>query len=163
MSMEVRRRYTPILTPKVLWITDTGEEILDRVRFSPTVVASAIEGLQRLENEDFDVVLASLPEREESAVAVLLEHFQQMQPTTPIVIYAPGARATEIVRLLRLGAFHMFEHGDASSLIYLAANSKWAQESKKEPGYSDHEPWRRLLIGQSRPMEQVIEKIRLVA
>jgi DNA-binding NtrC family response regulator len=163
MSMEVRRRYTPILTPKVLWITDTGEEILDRVRFSPTVVPSALEGLQRLENEDFDVVLASLPEREESAVAILLEQLQQTQPTTPILIYAPGARATEIVRLLRLGAFHVFEHGDASSLLYLAANAKWAQESKREPGYSDHEPWRRLLIGQSRPMEQVIEKIRLVA
>jgi DNA-binding NtrC family response regulator len=111
-----------------LWITDAEEEILDRVRFSPTVVQSAIEGLQRLENEDFDVVLASLPEREESAVAILLEQLQQTQPTTPILIYAPGARATEVVRLLRLAAFHVFEHGDASSLLYLPSCSGTSRE-----------------------------------
>ncbi len=119
-----------------MWITDTGEEILDRIRFSPTVVRSAIEALRRLESEDFDVVLASLPERDESAVAILLEQLQQTQPSTPILIYAPGARATEIVRLLRLGAFHVFEHGDAGSLLYLAANSKWARESREESDYS---------------------------
>jgi DNA-binding NtrC family response regulator len=146
-----------------LWITDTGEEILDRARFSPTVVPNGIEGLQRLENEDFDVVLASLPEREESAMAILLEQLQQTQPMTPILIYAPGARATEVVRLLRLGAFHVFEHGDASSLLYLAANSKWSQQSSAESAYSEKEPWRRFLIGESRQMEQVVEKIRLVA
>ena len=61
-----------------------------------------------------------------------------------------------------LGAFHVFEQGDATSLLYLAANSKWAQEAGRIR-LGEPEPWRRLLIGESRPMQQVVEKIRLVA
>ena len=146
-----------------MWIAETQEEILDRVRFSLVVVASASEGLQRLEAEDFDVILASLPVSDASAMAALLEQLQHAQPSTPILVHAPGARATEVARLLRLGAFHVFAHGDATSLAYMAANSKWAQESSREPAASEQEPWRRFLIGESRPMEQVVEKIRLVA
>ena len=146
-----------------MWITGSQEEILDRIRFSLTIVGSAAEGLQRLENEDFDVVLASLPERDGSAEMILLEQLQQTRPCIPILLYTPGARATEVVRLLQLGAFHVFEHGDASSLLNLAANAKWAQESRTQLPASDQEPWRDFIIGQSRPIEQVIEKIRLVA
>jgi transcriptional regulator with GAF, ATPase, and Fis domain len=44
----------------------------------------------------------------------------------------------------------------------LAANSKWAaQGSASEP--DRREPWRRNLIGESRPMQQIVERIRLVA
>lgn len=146
-----------------MWITDGQEEIVDRVRLSPVVVLSAAEGLRRLESEDFDVVLASLSFTDESLAASLLEQFQGAQPGTPVVIHAPGASATKVVRLLRLGAFHVFEHGDATSLIYLAANAKWSQESETNEQHRGQEAWRRYLIGESRPMQQIVEKIRLVA
>ncbi len=150
-----------ILTPKVLWITDGGEEIVDRVRLAPIVVTSAIDGLRKLQEEDFDVVLVSLPGREALDAAILLEELQQAQPATPVVIYAPDRSATEAVRLLQLGAFHVFEHGDATSLLFMAANWKRSQHSMPQPG--NGEPWRSFLVGESREVRQIIEKIRLVA
>lgn len=146
-----------------MWITDGQEEIIDRVRLSPIIVLSAAEGLRLLESEDFDVVLASLSFTDESLAAALIEQFHEAQPGTPVIIHAPGASATKIVRLLRLGAFHVFEHGDATSLLHLAANAKWSQESESEAHDCGREPWRRYLVGESRAMQQIQEKVRLVA
>ncbi len=162
MPMEKQRRLTAILTPRILWITDGQEEIVDLNRFSPVVVASATEGLFRLENENFDVVLLRLPVQDEDGAANMLEQFRQAQPGTPVVIHAPQASATGVVRLLHLGAFHVFGQGDATSLLYLAASSKWSHEHESECP-REREPARSLLIGESRPMQQIMEKIRLVA
>lgn len=152
-----------ILTPRILWITNGQEEIVDRVHLSPIIVLSASEALRRLEGEDFDVVLASLSFTDEGLAAGLLEQCRELQPDTPVVIHAPGASATRIVRLLQLGAFHVFEHGDATSLLYLAANTKWSQLAEREASGSPREPWRHYLMGESRAMEQIRDKIRLVA
>jgi len=135
--------------------------MMDINRFSPVVVQSAAEGLFRLENENFDAVLLRLPARDESGAANIIEQFHQAQPATPIVIHAPYASATEVVRLLHLGAFHVFGQGDATSLLYLAANTKWSHEEAESRW--EQEPERRLLIGESRPMQQIQEKIGLVA
>jgi DNA-binding NtrC family response regulator len=114
------------------------------------------------------VVLVSLPLSDCASAAGLLEEFQRAQPGTPVVLHAPSASPTEVVRLLRLGAFHVYSDGDATSLLFLAANSKWAQESSGNgitgpSAESESGPWRRFLIGDSRPMQQIAQQIRLVA
>jgi transcriptional regulator with GAF, ATPase, and Fis domain len=72
-----------------------------------------------------------------------------------------------LVRLLRLGAFHVYAHGDVTSLLFLAANSKWALELQLVPVESQSGPGGRhlprFLIGDSRPMQQIGQQIRLVA
>jgi DNA-binding NtrC family response regulator len=151
------------LTPKILWIAVEAPEILDAERFSLTRIGSALDGLRCLRNQDFDVVMASFPLPEWSSAASLLEELQQAQPATPVVIHSPQATATEVVRLMRLGAFHVLQQGDASSLLYMAANSKWAQQSASVWSEPEEAPWRRSLIGESRPMRQVCETIQLVA
>jgi len=160
--MDERRRNTLTVTPKVLWISAEPAEILDPERFSLTRAGGALDGLRYLRNEDFDVVMASFPLQEWSSAACLLEELQQAQPGTPVIIHAPQASATEAVGLIRLGAFHVLQRGDASSLLYLAANSKWAQKAAAwtEP---EQELWRRSLIGESRSMLQVGQTIGLVA
>ena len=119
------------------------------------------DGLELLRTQDFDVVLVSLPLPDCACSISLLAELQQAQPSTPIVIRAPLASATEVVRLLRLGAFHVYAHGDATSLLYLAANSKWAQAATAAPIESD--AGRLPFIGESRPMRQIAQQIRLVA
>lgn len=126
------------------------------------MVSSPIDGLGSLRNGDYDVVLVRVPLVDWPCAASLLEELQQAQPSTPIVIHAPDASPTETLGWLRLGAFHVLNYGDATSLLYLAANSKWSQASAADEGAA-FEPWRRLLIGQSRPMEQIAQVIRLVA
>jgi DNA-binding NtrC family response regulator len=125
------------------------------------VVNRAQDGLELLRQQDFDVVLVSLPLADCACPISLLEELQQAQPGTPIVLRVPRASATEVVRLLRLGAFHVYADGDATSLLYCAANSKWLQKASLAPVESD--AGRRLLIGESRPMQQVAQQIRLVA
>src|SRR5580700_4457912 len=161
--MEERQRLTPILTPRVLWISDHADEIVDSVRLSLAFVKSASDGLDLLRNQDCDAILVRLPVPDRASAAGLLEELQHAQPGTPVVIYAPHSRSTEIVGLLRLGAFHVFEHGDATSLLYMAANTKLAAEYAAEPVDREAEPWRHLLIGESRPLEQIAQCIRLVA
>ena len=150
---------TTILTPQVLWIRDQAGEIADSVRLSLTVVNSGIEGLRLLQEQDFDVVLVTAPLEDWPCTATLIEELERAQPATPIVIYAPDARATEAARWLQLGAFHVLCYGEATSLLTFAANSKQARISE----WSAQEPWRRMLIGESRPMEQIAERISLVA
>ncbi len=189
--MEKRRRYTlileaaslapivlpphavilPSLTPRVLCIAAPRGELVSGVLLSSTTtVASAGEGLGLLRVQDFDVVLVSLPladcggEPDEGiSPAGLLEELQRAQPGTPVVLRAPYATATQAVRLLRLGAFHVYAHGDATSLLCLAANAKWAQEASPHSAEPEPGPWRRFLIGDSRPMQQIAQQIRLVA
>jgi DNA-binding NtrC family response regulator len=140
-----------------------GETMGGVLRQSAVTVSGAAEGLDLLRNQDFDVVLVSLPLAGCASAAGLLEDLQRAQPGTPVVLQAPGASATEVVRLLRLGAFHVYAHGDATSVLFLAAHSKWAQEANAMSAESESEPWRRFLIGSSRPMQQIARQIRLVA
>ena len=154
----------PSLTPRVLCIAEQPGEMVSGMLFATTVMAnSAGEGLEYLRRQDFDVVLASLPLADCASPAGLLEELQRAQPGTPVVLHTPGSSATEVVRLLHLGAFHVYTQGDATSLLFLAANSKWAQEASPASSESESGAWCRFLIGDSRPMQQVAQQIRLVA
>jgi len=91
----------------------------------------------------------------------LLGQLQHAQPGTPIVLRAPQASPAQVVRLLRLGAFHVYQNGDATSLLYLAAQSKWSREAAGAP--SEESDAGRFLIGESAPMRQIGQQILLVA
>jgi len=152
----------PSLIPRVLCIAEQAVEIGGILRSSTVSASSSSQGLELLRSQDFDVVLVSLPQADCASAASLLEELQQAQPDTPVVFHAPHASATEVVRLLRLGAFHVYAYGDATSLLFLAANSKWGQESAWTPVECES-PWRHFLVGDSRPMQQIAQQIRLVA
>jgi DNA-binding NtrC family response regulator len=145
----------------VLCIAEQPEESSCGILSASTnAVQRAEDGLELLRQQDFDVVLVSLPLADCTCPISLLEELQQAQPGTPIVLRAPQASATEVVRLLRLGAFHVYANGDATSLLYCAANSKWARKAAVPV---ECDAGRRLLIGESRPMRQIAQQIRLVA
>jgi DNA-binding NtrC family response regulator len=178
--MEERRRNTLILdaaslapgtlrranlAPRVLCLAESALSLIGEILLSSAITAnSAEEGLEILRCQDFDVVLVSLPLADcARSAADLLEELQRAQPSTPVVLHAPRATATEVVGLLRLGAFHVYAQGDATSLLYLAANSKWAREAVPSSAEPESASWRRFLIGESRPMQQIAQQIRLVA
>jgi len=122
-----------------------------------------LDGLRAARSEDFDVVMVSSPQAGWEAAAGLLEGIQQAQPNTPIVVHAPEAGTTDVVRLQRCGAFHVLRYGDATSLLYLAANSKWSEADARSGQTDPLEHWRKFLIGESLPMQRIVETIRLVA
>jgi DNA-binding NtrC family response regulator len=150
------------VTPRVLWIADQDEDIARRERLSITEARTPGSAFEHLRAQEFDALLVCWPVADWPGAESLLEELQTAQPGTPVVIHAPGISSTQTVRLLRLGAFHVVHGGDATSLLYLAANSKWSQATTPQPA-EDYQPWRRSLIGQSRQMEQIVDRIRLVA
>ena len=150
------------MTPRILWIADQAGDVVVSERLSVAEANSAIEGLELLRGEDFDAVLVSWPLPDWPSAANLLEQIQQEQPGTPIVFYAPEISSTETIRLCRMGAFHVVHSGPATSTLYLAANSKWAHEQMGGDA-EEKESWPAALVGNSRQMDQVVERIRLVA
>src|SRR5207253_8115409 len=60
----------------------------------------------------------------------------------------------------RFGSFHDVDHDDVPSLLYVAANAKWAGAAVEE---SCPDAWRTELVGESRSIQQNVERIRLVA
>ena len=159
------------LTPKILCIAEQAGKMVGGILLSSTVGASTpAEGLELLRAQEFDVVLVRLPLADSDTApdtaispASLLEELQRAQPGTPVVFHAPSASSSEVVRLLRLGAFHVYTQGDATSLLFLAAHSKWAEEAAGGPVETESAPWQRYLIGDSHPMQQIAREIRLVA
>ena len=147
------------MTPNVLWIDGGAGNIVDAARLAITPTRTAAEALQHLGCTDFDAVLVSWPVEDADCAANLVEQLQQAQASTPVVVHAPSLSASDGVRLNRLGAFHVMHFGDATSVLYLAANSKWAhQQSLRESG-----DWRDSLVGQSRQLRQIAERVKLVA
>ena len=150
------------LTPRILWIADQAGDVVVSERLSVAAVTNGIDGLELLSSEDFDAVLVSWPLADWPSSANLLEELQHEQPETPVVFYAPGISASESIGLSRMGAFHVLQSSDATSALYFAANSKWAREQTSSCT-EDRESWTASLVGESRQMEQIIERIRLVA
>ena len=144
---------------RVLWIGDGAASSFAQPRFAVTVAATALEGLCIFEQRDFDAVLVRFPLSDFSSEAALLEELQRIQPSTPVVIDSLGASVSEVVKLMHLGAFHVLQNGDPTSVLSLAARSKQLHA----PVPAAEESWRRFLIGESRPMERIADIIRLVA
>jgi len=145
------------LFTRVLWIVDQLNDTLDPSRFVLTIATSALEGLKRLESQEFEVVVAGFPLADWTSEAALLEELQRVQPSTPIVIQTPKASIAEVVKLMHLGAFHVLQDGDATTIVSLAAKSKSLQQDPTQ------EPWRKALIGASHAMHKIAGIIRLVA
>src|SRR5271155_1925688 len=90
---------TPSLTPRVLCIAEQPGEMFSGILLASTfTVNSAGEGLELLRSQDFDVALVSFPLADCICASNLLEELQQAQPGTPVVVHAPRASATEVVR-----------------------------------------------------------------
>jgi DNA-binding NtrC family response regulator len=146
-----------LLLTRVLWITERPNDTLDPMRFDLTIAESALEGLTRLECQEFEVIAASFPLSDWSSEAALLEELQRVQPSTPVVLQSPDATVADVVRWMHLGAFHVLQNGDASTIVTLAAQSKSLKPAEGA------EPWRRILVGESHAMQKIAEVIRLVA
>ena len=141
---------------RVLWIVAQQNEMIHPSRFELAIASNALQGMQRLQSQEFDVVLASLPLSDCISAGALVEELQQIQPATPVVIHWPDATVAEAVKLTRLGVFHVLQNGDPASVLTLAAHSKNLRQSESES-------WRNPLVGESRRMHEIAELIRLVA
>jgi DNA-binding NtrC family response regulator len=132
--------------------------------FAVSRAADVAEAEFVMQSEDIDCILVV-----DSAAAdgpfEVLDTFQQIDAKIPVVFGYPEMMASTAVRLIHAGAAHCFDSRDPIEHLREALDSiirqkRMAERARK--GKDNSEPWRALLIGESRAMEAVAETVRLV-
>ena len=148
---------------RLLWIGST-EGAASRVLTyldGAEVVPAIPEGLAWLACSRAEAVVASFPVPGWSP-AEALEALCGVGQRVPVIVLDPAAAAPDAVRLARLGACQVFgadAHPEAVREELQAAAEHYRQ---RECAAAPAEPWRRLLVGESRAMEEVGRMVRLV-
>lgn len=125
-----------------------------------------LAALESLKWVRYDAVLGEFPLAEWTPEE-WLEEALRADPMAPVIIREEPPSYASAVRLSRLGAYDYL--GDdwraeaLPALLEQAAQWRRSREQHLEPSGHGAEAWRRLLIGESRAMQQVIHTIRLVA
>ncbi len=159
---------------KLLWLVPEDDarhrahrEGLERAEgWTVETFHAPLAALDALSNCLYDAVLADFPQPEWTAQE-WLEEVQRVSPLAPVIIREAQPSYPEAVRLTKLGAYQYL--GDPLSteellrLLEDAVRWRRQRECALHGGPLTLEPWRRLLIGESRAMRQVAEIIRLVA
>jgi DNA-binding NtrC family response regulator len=134
--------------------------------WSVEAVHAAWAALDAVANSSYDAVLVDFPVPDWSAED-WLEEALRVNAAVPVLIREREPSFDRAVRLTRLGAFHYLGDplGPEGLLKLLNDAAHWRQRWEQARGgsHSGAEPWRRLLIGESRAMRQVVDTIRLVA
>lgn len=139
---------------------------LELAGWTVEVVHSAWAALDSLVHSTYDAVVAHFPAPEWTAEE-WLEEVLRVQPLMPVLIREAEPRFERAVRLTRMGAFHYLgdplDSDALSGLLEEAVRWRRQCERARYGGDPGAEPWRRLLIGESRAMRRIVETIRLVA
>jgi DNA-binding NtrC family response regulator len=134
--------------------------------WSVEVIHAPWAALDALVKSVYDAVLGEFPWPDWTAED-WLEEALRANPSIPVLIREREPRFDRAVRLTRLGAFHYLgDPLDLPGLLGLlndAAHWKKCWDEARGGPQAPAEPWRRLLIGESRAMRHVVETIRLVA
>jgi DNA-binding NtrC family response regulator len=90
---------------------------------------------------------------------------REKAPEVPIIALLRNASSNDAVRFSRSGAFECLDTLSATNEIFSAVELAFAQVTQTRAARLalSTEPWRRHLVGQSTPIEQVTKIIRLVA
>ena len=154
-------------TARLLWIADPGlPPPATPPDWQGTLYAAhgVAEALEYLRTESIDITVACLPLAEWTPVE-LLEELQRCGEA-PVVIVDPTARASDGVRLARLGAYDCLEHAPSWDELQQRLESLLEDRHSRQLGLLgrslSNDRWKRLLIGESRPIKDVERIIRLV-
>ena len=116
------------------------------------------EGIDRLTNVDYDVVIVA-PPVSGLAVEDVLDGLLSLHRSVPVVICDSSARSADAVRYMQLGVYDVAGSDDD----LLAKIQAAADACRSRPAESVGEPWREMLVGTSPAIRHTADVIRLVA
>ncbi|MBM3773632.1 MAG: sigma-54-dependent Fis family transcriptional regulator, partial [Acidobacteria bacterium] len=146
----------------ILWIGAPLPE-LETDDFFLRPAAGVAEALEWAGLREAGIVFLNFPIPPWTA-ADLLEAVERADPSVPVILRDPGISAAAAASLAKLGAFQVFDAG-AGPLTLLDAFESAAEERRRGAALESArvaEPWKRLLIGESRAMQEIGHMIRLV-
>jgi DNA-binding NtrC family response regulator len=114
--------------------------------------------------EQADAILVEFPQFSSEAFQ-FVESCRERVPDIPILVVLSQASANDAARFTRCGVFECLDISSTTDEIFNAFELAYAQITRTRAlSASLHlEPWRRQLVGESLPLEQITKVIRLVA
>jgi len=167
----MRARFRLASQMRVLWLktiaaSEPSRASLDRLEgLAVECAGGPLEALECLKTSSYDAVLADFPASDWTAVE-WLEEVQRINSLLPVVIRDSRATCSDAVRLTKLGAYHFFGPGvDAEEVVQVleeAVEFRREREVALFGGALGREPWKKFLVGESRPMRNIGQIIRLI-
>jgi len=149
----------------ILWVAGIEMPPPELKHFSIRAVSEVSVALPLLASDPPEALVAWFPLAEWTPDDFLL-HLQRISPDLPVILVDPYGGTAEAVRLTRMGAFYYLGQGtnfsEVLNAIEGAVQYRQAQRAALASSQADNEPWRKWLVGESRPMQKIIELIRLV-
>lgn len=127
--------------------------------------AGGAEALECMKAASFDAVVAAFP-MDDWTADEFTEEVARVNGMVPVIIRDRAGMMADAVRLVKMGAYHYFgPEMDIRELTRVVENAVEYYRSRQLAlmGASlECEPWRRLMVGQSEPMQNIAHIIRLV-
>jgi DNA-binding NtrC family response regulator len=128
-------------------------------------VSSVFDACQRLRQSAYQLIAAFLPIPDWPA-GELLDELQRLNGMVPAVLFDPHGSTDAAVEATKSGAFYYFGPDPPADRVRKVLEAAIEQRRSRELalfGHSlVHEPWRKYLVGESEPMNQLAQVIRLV-
>jgi DNA-binding NtrC family response regulator len=155
---------------KVLWVSSgersRADELVESISDITIIkVRTIAEALECLRVSAIDAVLAEV-HAGDSCAAELLEEVQKSSPGVPVLFWMLQPDVTTAVLLARMGARDVFGADLTAEQLQTALLDSIEDQRSRERAVSNPdiaaEPWKRLLVGESREMHDIGRIIRLV-
>jgi|HubBroStandDraft_1064217.scaffolds.fasta_scaffold00484_22 DNA-binding NtrC family response regulator len=130
--------------------------------FAVERAAGVPEALEYLKRSKIDAVVVCLPLPEYTPMKAL-EELLRADSGVPLILSDPRLQLQDAVRLIRAGAFDVL--GGEEEPEQFAGMLQDAVDDRRSRAWGcpdADEPWRGILVGASRPFEEVIRMVRLV-
>lgn len=152
----------------LFWLYSSREslapQILELEQRAGMVISSSADldqALSQLRRGNTDLLIVSLP-YDGWEPETLLREIGSVNPSLPVVMYEPHGRVSTAMRLTRMGALHYIGEPVDSDKLRDMLSLAWRKTGRDALEPASDAPWRKLLVGNSRPMQQVVETIALV-
>jgi len=156
------------VSSRVLWIGSETEaqQIGGASRDYGVVVARSVwDAVERVGETLMSAAVLRLP-CEDCAPEEALYELLRADPGLPVIVHDPSGTVDDAIRLTRTGAYYvLLGELDLDRLESVIASALDRNSLRRLSAAVDQEsePWRRLLVGESRTMQQICDAIRLVA
>ncbi len=155
------------MQPKLLWMDGDSSasdlEVGEAVHGLEVVHESSLsEGLRRLNTGEYSLVImnvSSFGSKSENALDEVLHHDRRF----PVIVHAPEGSIDDAIRFTRHGAFYVLLGKIELSRLDQAVKTAVERCGLRAHPDLDAQPWRGLVIGQSRAMQHTFDVIRLIA
>ena len=127
-------------------------------------VNNPIQALQVLRNGNYDAIFLQLPLAGWTPEE-LIEELQRIDASIPIVVQTdePDGSLSEGLHFVKLGVFHYLPANAATEQMNQTMATAAAHHRSRHPVPSSAEAWQKFLVGDSVPVRNVIQTVRLIS